>query len=124
MVDSHVRDDRRMVLRRRTSAYEPQPGGGWRINLPNWDVTGASNLFTTVGDLLKWEQNLADGQVGGKALVERMQVSGHLDDGSATGYGFGLGIGHHRGVRTISHSGGDAAIVPKPCVFPIISSLS
>jgi CubicO group peptidase (beta-lactamase class C family) len=118
MIDSHVRDDRRMVLRKRTSAYEPQPGGGWRITLPNWDVTGASNLFTTVGDLLKWEQNLADGRVGGKALVERMQVSGHLDDGSATDYGFGLGIGRHRGVRTISHSGGDAGYRAEAVRFP------
>jgi CubicO group peptidase (beta-lactamase class C family) len=118
MNDTLVQDDRRTIVRGRTSAYEPQPGGGWRIQLPQWDVTGASNVFTTAGDLLKWEQNLADGRVGGKALVDRMQVSAQLDDGSATSYGSGLLIHHHRGVRTIGHSGGDAGYRADAVRFP------
>ncbi len=80
--------------------YEPRPGASFGINIPNWDVTGASNLFTTTGDLLKWEQHLVDGRVGGKARVDAMQASGYLNDGSATGYGFGLRIESYRSVRT------------------------
>jgi len=108
MRDTHIQEDHRTIVRRRTSAYEPRPGGGLRINIPNWDISGATNLLTTANDLLKWEQNLVDGRVGGKALVDAMQVSGHLNDGSATAYGFGLLIEPYRGVRTINHSGGDA----------------
>ena len=30
----------------------------WRVSLPNYDTYGATSLFTTVGDLLKWEANV------------------------------------------------------------------
>ena len=96
-----------------------RPGGGFRINIPNWDISGSTNLFTTAGDLLKWEQNLVDRRVGGEALVDAMQHSGHLNDGSATSYGFGLLIEPYRGVRTINHSGATRATAPRPCAFPI-----
>jgi hypothetical protein len=108
MDDSLVRDDHNTVLRRRASAYTPLPSGGWRINMPTWDVTGASNVFSTSRDLLKWQQNFVDGCVGGQALIDRMQATEHLNDGTATDYGLGLVIERHRGVRTISHSGADA----------------
>jgi CubicO group peptidase (beta-lactamase class C family) len=118
MRDTHIQEDHRMIVRRRTSAYEPGPEGGLRINIPNWDLSGATNLFTTAGDLLKWERNLVDGRVGGKALVDGMQVPGHLNDGSATDYGFGLLIEPYRGVRTINHSGGDAGYRAEVVRFP------
>jgi CubicO group peptidase (beta-lactamase class C family) len=118
MRNTHVQEEHRTIVRGRTSAYEPRPGGGLRINIPDWDVSGSTNLFTTAGDLLKWEQNLVDGRVGGKALVESMQVPGHLSDGSATAYGFGLLIEPYRGVRTVNHSGGDAGYRAEVVRFP------
>ena len=118
MRNTHVQEDHRTLVRGRTYAYEPQPGGGVRVNIPDWDLSGSTNLFTTVGDLLKWEQNLVDGRVGGKALVDRMQVPGHLNDGSGTTYGFGLLMEPYRGVRTINHSGGDAGYRAEVVRFP------
>jgi CubicO group peptidase (beta-lactamase class C family) len=118
MRDSQVRDDHSMLVRRRTSAYEPRPGGGWRISLPVFDVPGATNVYTTIGDLLKWEQNLIDGKVGGKALAEDMQVSGRLADGTVTGYGNGLLMETYRGVRTVNHSGSDAGYRANAVLLP------
>ena len=87
MTRTHCHDDHTMIVRQRTSAYQPRPGGGWRISIPVFDTYGATSLFTTVGDLLRWEQNFVSAQVGGRALVDEAQVSGRLNDGTAIGYG-------------------------------------
>jgi CubicO group peptidase (beta-lactamase class C family) len=118
MLDTHIQDDHTEIVRRRTSAYEPRTGGGLKISIPITDTSGATNLFTTVGDLLKWEQNLVDGRVGGRALVEQMQLPGRLDDGTATGYGYGLLVEPYRGVRTVNHSGSEAGYRADALRFP------
>jgi hypothetical protein len=118
MHDTYIEDDHRKVVKRRTSAYEARPDGTLRISVPVWDVSGATNLYTTAGDLLKWEQNLVDGRVGGQAIVGTMQAPGHLDDGSTTDYGFGLVLEPYRGIRTISHSGADSGFRAEAVRFP------
>jgi hypothetical protein len=60
MHDTHFVDDHTMLLKRRTSAYRQRPAGGWRVSLPLSDIVGAEGLYTTVGDLAKWEQNLGN----------------------------------------------------------------
>ena len=69
-------------------------------------MVGNAGLFTTVGDLLRWEQNFADVRVGDQALLAEMQRPA-VAMSSTSDYGFGLEIARHRGLRTIGHSGGD-----------------
>lgn len=107
MGDTQFLDDPGMIVRRRTSAYQPRPGGGWRIHIPVSWIVGPSGLYTTVGDLLKWEQNFVEARVGGRVLLDEMQTPGRLNDGTPTSYGLGLGLGVYRGLRTVGH-GGDA----------------
>ena len=107
MRDSQFLDDPNMIVRRRTSAYRPPPGGGWRIHIPVSRIVGPGGLYTTVGDLLRWEQDFVDARVGGRALLEEMQTVGRLNDGRTIGYGFGLNLGIYRGVRTVGHGGDD-----------------
>jgi CubicO group peptidase (beta-lactamase class C family) len=118
MTRTHFHDDHTMIVRGRTSAYQPRPGGGFRISIPVFDTDGATSLFTTVGDLLRWEQNFVDAKVGGRALVEQAQVSGRLNDGRDTGYGWGLSVGKYRGVRAVGHSGADAGYRADVVRFP------
>ncbi|RKH62929.1 serine hydrolase domain-containing protein [Corallococcus llansteffanensis] len=118
MTDTHFRDDHTEVVPRRASAYSPREGGGWRISVPNIDHYGSTSLLTTVGDLLKWEQNLLDGRVGGQALVASLQTSGRLNDGTATGYGSGLRLTGHRGLRMVSHDGMDGGYRADALLFP------
>lgn len=102
MVDSYFRDDSGEIVRGRAIGYNARPGGGWSMAVP---LGGASSLSTTVGDMLRWQRNLADGTVGGKEAVALMQTSGALDSGIVHGYGGGLRIGDYRGLRTVSHDG-------------------
>ncbi|HVQ15075.1 MAG TPA: serine hydrolase domain-containing protein [Vicinamibacterales bacterium] len=118
MRDTSIQDDHTQIVRGRTSAYEPRLGGGFRISIPITDTSGATNLFTTVGDLLKWQENLLDGRVGGKTLVDEMQRSGRLNDGTATGYGSGLLMETFRGIRIVDHSGSEAGYRAEAARFP------
>ncbi len=118
MHDTHFHDDHTMIVRRRTSAYQPRTSGGWKISIPVFDTYGATSLFTTTGDVLKWEQNFVDARVGGKTLIDAMAQTAHLSDGSDSGYGMGLAVGEYRGLRTIGHGGADAGYRADVVRFP------
>ena len=108
MTSTHFHDDHAMIVLGRTSAYEPRPGGGWKISIPVFDTYGATSLFTTAGDLLKWMANLDAPTVGSKALVAAAQTSATLNDGTPTNYGYGLSVLTYRGLSAIGHGGADA----------------
>jgi CubicO group peptidase (beta-lactamase class C family) len=107
MTNTHFHDDYTMLVPGRTSAYQPR-GTGWRVSIPNFDTYGATSLFTTVGDLLKWETNFESPTVGDRALFEQMQTQARLTNGDSTGYGFGIAMARYRGARVVEHSGADA----------------
>ena len=106
MSDTHFHDDHAMVVPGRTSAYV-RAGDAWRVSIPDFDTYGATSLFTTVRDLLKWEHNFATGRVLGAELLTQMQQPIRLNDGTESPYGFGLVQGQHRGLRTVGHGGAD-----------------
>ena len=118
MTDTHFHDDHTEIMPRRASGYLPREGGGWSTSIPRFEHYGSTSLFTTVGDLLKWEENFAHARVGGRALVASMQTSGTLTSGLATGYGSGLWIGTHRGLRTVGHGGVQAGYRADVIAFP------
>lgn len=107
MSNTHFHDDYTMIVPGRTSAYARR-GAGWRVSIPNFDTYGATSLFTTVGDLLKWEANLDKPVVGDRAMVDLMETRGLLASGDTISYGYGLTMGQYRGARFVEHSGGDA----------------
>ncbi|RKH07685.1 serine hydrolase domain-containing protein [Corallococcus carmarthensis] len=118
MADTHFREDHTELFSRRAWGYTSREGGGWRLSVSNSDHSGASNLFSTIGDLLKWEQNLLDGRVGGQALVAWARTSGRLNDGTATGYGGGLRLAGYRGLDMVSHDGMDGGYRTESLLFP------
>jgi len=118
MTQTHFHDNHAMVVPGRTSAYEAGPPGPWKVSIPTFDTYGATSLFTTVGDLLKWEQNFASAAVGGKALIDAAQQPTKLNNGSALPYGYGLSLESYRGVRAVGHGGADAGYRADVVRFP------
>ncbi|HKP30055.1 MAG TPA: serine hydrolase domain-containing protein [Gemmatimonadales bacterium] len=118
MTNTHFHDDHTMVVPGRTSAYNPRQGGGWMVSIPVFDTYGATSLFTTVGDLLKWEQNFAEAKVGSRALIEKAQQPTTFNDGRPHNYGYGLSIENYRGMRLVGHSGADAGYRADVIRFP------
>src|SRR5688500_1558956 len=108
MSDTHFHDDYTMVVKGRAAGYARLPAGGWRVSLPNYDTYGATSLFTTVGDLLKWNANFTTPGVGDEGMWREMMASGVLAGGDTTGYGFGILTEKYRGTTLVGHGGADA----------------
>jgi CubicO group peptidase (beta-lactamase class C family) len=106
MRHTHVHDDQSVIVPNLATGYIRR-GDDWRLARAPGGVVGTAGLMTTTDDLLRWADNLRTGRVGGAALVAAMQQPTTLTTGQISDYGFGLQVGRHRGLRTISHSGGD-----------------
>lgn len=109
MHHTHFHDDYTMLVRGRTSAYAPRAGAErWRVSIPNYDTYGATSLFTTVGDLLKWETGADRLTTGEPSLFRRMEVRTPLSTGDTSNYGLGVTNSRYRGALLVEHGGADA----------------
>lgn len=117
MTRTHVHDDHTMIVPGRTSAYQ-RDGDGWRMSVPQFDTHGATSLFTTPGDLLKWQQNFVTGTVGGTALMREAETSALLNDGKPANYGYGISVDRYRGTEAFGHGGADAGYRADVVRFP------
>lgn len=108
MTNTHFHDDYTMVVKGRAAGYSRGSDNKWHVSLPNYDTYGATSLFTTVGDLLKWEANVWKPTVGDEPMLREMRTSATLTSGDSTGYGLGLATEVYRGARLIGHGGADA----------------
>ncbi len=118
MTHTHFHDDHQLVVKNRAYSYGPRDEGGFRKNVLSYANVGATSLFTTAEDLVKWAGNFFDPRVGGAEVVEQVQQQGVLNNGRKIPYAFGLGIGQYRGLRQVSHSGGDAGFRSHLLIFP------
>ena len=104
MTHTRFRDDHTELVPNRATAYAPRPGG-WRMDVSNWEQLGDGAVFTTVEDLLLWDQNFYDPRVGGEAMLATLQTPGTLNVGGPMTYALGLAVTDWRGLRMVSHSG-------------------
>lgn len=117
MTRTSWRDDHTRIVQDRAIAYAQGPGG-FRINMPFENVHGNGGLLTTVGDLLRWNENFVAPTVGGADLVAQQQQRGRFADGREHDYGLGLFIGEYKGVRQVRHSGSTAGYQAHLVRFP------
>ena len=114
MAHTHFQDDYGIVVKDRAYSYARQPDGKYQYVA----LSSSSSLFSTVGDLARWDENFYTGEVGGPALLAQMQEKGKLNNGNEIDYASGLEIGKYRGLRTVEHAGGDAAYRTNILRFP------
>jgi CubicO group peptidase (beta-lactamase class C family) len=89
----------------------------------NWDMSwagGAGAMYSTVDDLLKWNQALYGGKVLSEksfndALTPVVLKNGELP---AMKYGYGLGFTKFRGQDIVSHSGGLHGFITQLAYYP------
>lgn len=118
MTRSHIRDDYTEVVPGLATSYGPERGGGWHIEFPSHNVIGSTNVLTTVGDLLRWEENFEHPVVGDSAILNAMQSKSVLTNGDSIAYGLGLVSGVYRGLPTVGHSGSDQGYRSQLLRFP------
>ena len=107
MSHTHFHLDHRQIVHDRAYSYD-KTNDGFRISPLNYANVGATSLFTTAPDLVTWLDNFRDPKVGGSKAVARLQEQAVLSDGKTIDYALGVVAGKHRGLRTVSHAGGDA----------------
>jgi CubicO group peptidase (beta-lactamase class C family) len=83
MTSTQWRDEFRRVVPNRAIAYEER-GKEWRQDMPFEDTYGHGGLLTTVGDLLKWNDNITSGKLHAEIFAQ-MQKPSTLNDGRRIG---------------------------------------
>ena len=101
---THFHDDQTRLVKHRADAYA-RAGDAFRLATPVNERAGAGGVFTSVRDLLHWDENFYTARVGGAALVKRVQTPGTLNNGSPLTYAWGLTVGAYRGQRIVEHGG-------------------
>ena len=79
----------------------------------NWNMSwagGAGALYSTVGDLYRWNEAIFHGKVLTTASLDAafkpVKTSANQAESPDSGYGYGWANGKFRGTREISHGGG------------------
>lgn len=100
MYDTGV-DSNTAILPKRVQGYVPSANGMQHAGYVSMTVPfSAGALYSTTGDLLKWEQGLFRGKVINPASLAKMTTP------FKEGYGFGLFIHDENGHKRIDHGGG------------------
>jgi CubicO group peptidase (beta-lactamase class C family) len=105
MTSTHFHDDHTMIVPRRATGYAPHKGGGFEIDMSNFEQLGDGSVMTTVEDLFKWDQNFEHPVVGGADAIRQLTTPGILNNGQTVPYAMGLFLDHYRGLNWIHHSG-------------------
>jgi len=109
-------DHEKMVPNRAYSYYRNDTI--YKKSVLSYANVGATSLFTTVEDLSKWATNFRQMKVGNERVMQRMQEPFVLNKGDTTKYGYGIGMGTYKGLRTLSHGGADAGYRTMLLMFP------
>ena len=57
MINTHFYNENSEITSSRISVYKKDENGKWKISIPVFNTYGATNLFTTVKDLSKRNEN-------------------------------------------------------------------
>jgi len=120
MTQTLVRPDPETIVPGMSLGYRPGEKARYLETRDLFGAMGAGGIYTTVGDLQRWVQNLDAPRVGSRRTVEQMMTSFVLTNGDSTHYGFGLFIDKHRGLTRIQHGGADAAHRSQLYYYPTI----
>jgi CubicO group peptidase (beta-lactamase class C family) len=94
-------DSNSAVIPRRAAGYSPGKDGLQNAGFINMTIPfSAGSLYSTTGDLLKWEQGLFGGKILSAASLKIMTTPFKSD------YGCGLFVATKDGRKTIGHAGG------------------
>lgn len=106
-------DSNTAIIKRRASGYIKGPVATVNAGYVHMSVPHAAGaLYSTTGDLLKWEQALFAGKVVSKASLDRMTTPFKND------YGFGLVSVMEKGRRAIWHNGGIDGFNTRMAYYP------
>lgn len=112
MSHTHFQGEYGIVVKNRAYSYARQPDGKYHYVALTYSTVGPSSLFSTVGDLARWDENFYTGEIGGLALLADMQQKGKLNNGKDINYASGLSLGKYADSRRLIMLGAMPHIAP------------
>ena len=109
-------DDRSRPLKNRVLGYARRADGSYHRSGMNSSTVGGMGLKTTVGDLLKWDRNFRDNQLGGGTRLQEFFSTGSLIANHKCLCG--LGGQEHRGLKRVCQTGGGPGFLAHFVRFP------
>ncbi len=100
-----LEDPDRVIPNSATGYVKRQDGRFAKQHFYNFAIGGDGQVYTSVEDLLKWDNNFYDQKIGGEDLQKRLHEQGILNTGDTISYAGGLFIEKYRGQRVVQHSG-------------------
>jgi D-alanyl-D-alanine carboxypeptidase len=98
--------DQWAVLKNRAAGYTLRNGEIVNIRrVVQIELPSHYGIFSTVRDLVKWDNALAAGKAVKQSSLEQMWTPVKLNSGGSFPYGFGWGMDERRGHRMITHTG-------------------
>jgi len=98
--------DQWAILKNRAAGYTLRNGQIVNIRrVVQVELPSHYGIFSTVGDLVKWDNALAGRKVLKESTLEQMWTPVKLNSGGSFPYGFGWGMDERRGHRMITHTG-------------------
>ncbi len=104
MESSLMYENRERIIPRRATGYHRDDDGQLRIvHNYNFEIAGDGQLYTTVEDLLRWDDYLHGADK--PPIYGAMLTEGTLNNGDGIEYAHGITPGEYRGLRTVGHGG-------------------
>lgn len=107
------------VIKNRAAGYDGNNGNysnAMHISM-DWPYA-AGALMSTVGDLLKWNTALHDGQLISKTSLAKAFVDFELPNGNSTNYGYGWVLSKLYGSDSYEHNGGIPGFLSQGVYLP------
>lgn len=106
MVSTSFQSDGTEVIKNRAVGYAARKGGGFTVETVGSYHIGDGGLFTTVDDLILWDQNFYNNKLGGGArLIEQFLMPATLNSGQKSDYAFGIELETYKGLKLFGHDG-------------------
>lgn len=106
MKSTFILENPNRIIKNGATGYTRLKKGDYeKLHYLNVAIGGDGQVYTTVEDLHKWDNNFYDPKVGGNALLKFFSEPGILNNGDTTNYSAGLFIEKYKGYRIVQHTG-------------------
>jgi len=106
MKSSFILENPNRIVKNSATGYTPVSDSTYqKKHFYNFALGGDGQVYTTLQDLLLWDNNFYNKKIGGQALFDRQHERGVLNNGEIIEYGGGLFIQENKGYQVVQHTG-------------------
>ena len=106
------------VIENAAESYYYDQEKGYGNPKSNRAIFGAADVYSSIEDLVKWQNNFHSQEVGDQESMALFLEPYILLDGNNTEYGFGIRHGIHKGLKVYSHTGAHESFLTQIRYYP------